>query len=975
MFDGYVDAINATDGSGAHCHMSSLAVCALLTRVGYAPVMQISCRDRNRIAVQGDILGAAAMGVCNLLCLSGDGVQAGDHPQAKPVFDLDAVTLLETARTLRDEHRFLSGRKISYAPRVFLGAAENPSALPLEFRAQRVAKKVAAGAQFIQTQYCYDLERLRAFMRRIEDLGLLGKVFILVGVGPLRSAATADWMRKNVPGPLYPRCRRPAPGRCRPQRAARGPDAVHRADPGDAPDPRRQRRAHHGLSPGTIRTRDRRALRRPRRSQALVSGARPIHSSHEDRSMTETVISSAKREVIIGFDHPFVMIGERINPTGRKILAAEMAAGDFSRVSADALAQVAAGAQMLDVNAGIPLADEPAILARAVQLVQSITDVPLSIDSSIVAALEAGLAVYKGKPLVNSVTGEEERLESVLPLVKKYGAAVVAISNDETGISEDPDVRYSIAKKIVERAADHGIPRSDVVVDPLVMPIGAINLGGTPGHAPAATPAQRTQGQHDLRRLERQFRPAEPQRHQRRVPDHGDRRRTDLRHHEPAPRRGHAGLPGGRCHDGPRPPLRQLDPEVPRTAACRGHGGRRRATRTARGWQPQAARLSAVRLGPAGTGMAEEDALVVFTPSGRRGRFALGTPVLAAARSLGVDVDSVCGGRAMCGRCQITVMEGDFAKHGVKSTAEHLSAVSETELNYGRRRTLAADRRLSCQARIQGDLVIDVPASSQVHRQVVRKAADEREITLNPVVSLHYVEVAEPDMHNPASDLQRLCKALEREWQLVDLECDLSLLPSLQPRLRAGKWAVTVAVHGRKQIIALWPGLHERAFGLAVDIGSTTIAMHLCDLTTGNVLATSGGMNPQIRFGEDLMSRVSYSMMHPEGAQADDGGGARGAQRTRHAGLAGRRGGNGRDPRGRLRRQPDHAPPAARDRSGRARRRAVRALRRRGADHQGRRTGPAAAPECARLRAALHRRPRRRRHRGRHARRTSRPAP
>ena len=194
--------------------------------------------------------------------------------------------------------------------------------------------------------------------------------------------------------------------------------------------------------------------------------------------MTETVISSASREVIIGFDHPFVMIGERINPTGRKILAAEMAAGDFTRVSSDALAQVQAGAQMLDVNAGIPLADEPAILARAVQLVQSITDVPLSIDSSIVAALEAGLAVYKGKALVNSVTGEEERLESVLPLVKKYGAAVVAISNDETGISEDPDVRFAIAKKIVERAADHGIPACDVVVDPLVMPIGAINLAG-----------------------------------------------------------------------------------------------------------------------------------------------------------------------------------------------------------------------------------------------------------------------------------------------------------------------------------------------------------------------------------------------------------------------------------------------------------------------------------------------------------------
>lgn len=194
--------------------------------------------------------------------------------------------------------------------------------------------------------------------------------------------------------------------------------------------------------------------------------------------MTDTIISSATREVVIGFDRPFVIIGERINPTGRKILAAEMAAGDFSRVEADARAQIEAGAHMLDVNAGIPLADEPAILARAIQLVQSITDVPLSIDSSIVAALEAGLAVYKGKALVNSVTGEEDRLETVLPLVKKYGAAVVAISNDETGISEDPDVRFAVAKRIVERAMDHGIPASDVVVDPLVMPIGAINQAG-----------------------------------------------------------------------------------------------------------------------------------------------------------------------------------------------------------------------------------------------------------------------------------------------------------------------------------------------------------------------------------------------------------------------------------------------------------------------------------------------------------------
>jgi 5-methyltetrahydrofolate--homocysteine methyltransferase len=191
-----------------------------------------------------------------------------------------------------------------------------------------------------------------------------------------------------------------------------------------------------------------------------------------------TELSSSSRTVLIGPDHPFVIIGERINPTGRKMLAAEMATGDYSRVISDAAAQVEAGAAMLDVNSGIPLADEPAILAEAIQIVQSVTDVPISIDSSIVEALRRGLEVYQGKPLVNSVTAEEERLEAVLPLVKKYGAAVIGISNDETGISEDPDVRFEVAKKIVERAMDHGIPREDVLIDPLVMPIGAMRYAG-----------------------------------------------------------------------------------------------------------------------------------------------------------------------------------------------------------------------------------------------------------------------------------------------------------------------------------------------------------------------------------------------------------------------------------------------------------------------------------------------------------------
>jgi methylenetetrahydrofolate reductase (NADPH) len=204
LFDGYVDAINATDGSGANCHMSSLAVCALLTRAGYAPVMQMSCRDKNRIAMQGDILGGAAMGVCNLMCLSGDGVQSGDHPQAKPVFDLDCMSLLEIARTMRDKQQFQSGRKIDFAPRVFLGAAANPFVPPFDWRAQRTLKKIEAGAQFIQTQYCYDVPLLRQYMRALEDLGALNKVFILVGVGPLRSAKAAEWMRSNVAGVHIP---------------------------------------------------------------------------------------------------------------------------------------------------------------------------------------------------------------------------------------------------------------------------------------------------------------------------------------------------------------------------------------------------------------------------------------------------------------------------------------------------------------------------------------------------------------------------------------------------------------------------------------------------------------------------------------------------------------------------------------------------------------------------------------------------
>jgi len=204
LFDGWVDAINATDGSGAHCHMGSMAVCALLTRLGYALIMQISCRDKNRIAIQGDILGGAAMGVCNMLCLSGDGVQTGDHPNAKPVFDLDCISLLNIANDMREKSAFQSGRALEHPPQVFLGAAANPFVEPFDWRPQRLLKKVEAGAQFIQTQYCYDIDRLKTYMQQIRDLGLDEKVFLLIGVGPLASARTAEWMRNNVPGVHIP---------------------------------------------------------------------------------------------------------------------------------------------------------------------------------------------------------------------------------------------------------------------------------------------------------------------------------------------------------------------------------------------------------------------------------------------------------------------------------------------------------------------------------------------------------------------------------------------------------------------------------------------------------------------------------------------------------------------------------------------------------------------------------------------------
>ena len=264
--------------------------------------------------------------------------------------------------------------------------------------------------------------------------------------------------------------------------------------------------------------------------------------------------------------------------------------------------------------------------------------------------------------------------------------------------------------------------------------------------------------------------------------------------------------------------------------------------------------------------VADRQARVVFTPSGRRGEFPLGTPVLQAAWELGVDIASICGGRGLCGRCRVVCAEGDFPKHGIVSGPEHLSPAGAVEARFGERnRPLAPGHRLSCQAAIRGDLLIDVPPESQVHRQVVRKDADSRPVRLDPVIRLYLVDVAPADLGAPGSDLTRLLDALDAQWDLQPA-FPAALLPELQRLLRAGEWSVTVAVHQDAEVLAVWPGLRERIYGVAIDVGSTTIAAHLCDLGSGDVLCSKGMMNPQIRFGEDLMSRVSYVMMHPEGS-------------------------------------------------------------------------------------------------------------
>lgn len=263
----------------------------------------------------------------------------------------------------------------------------------------------------------------------------------------------------------------------------------------------------------------------------------------------------------------------------------------------------------------------------------------------------------------------------------------------------------------------------------------------------------------------------------------------------------------------------------------------------------------------------KKECKVVFTPSGKRGYFSKGTSLLNASRQLSVDIDSVCGGRALCGRCQIEVTEGDFAKHNIHSSISSVEGITEAENKFRERRGLSENRRLSCQALLLSDVVIDVPAQSQVHQQVIRKKNEAHDIDIDPMVKAYYVKVEEPDMHKGSGDLLRLMEALKKEWELEGLTCSLELIQSLQKILRVSQWNITVAVRDNSEIISIWPGFKDMLYGIAIDVGSTTIAAHLCELSSGKVIGSSGLMNPQIRFGEDLMSRVSYIMMNDGGEE------------------------------------------------------------------------------------------------------------
>ncbi len=464
----HVDAINATDNPAAHAHASNVAIAVALQTLGAEPILQVVCRDKNRLAAQADIMGAALFGVRNVCALTGDDVTAGDEPEARRVFDLDGPQLVKVASGLAEGH-YLSGRAIADAPDLFIGAVENPFAPPIDYRVQRALIKSEAGARFLQLQIGYHPDRLESFVRGCVENGVAARTALLPTICLTRTARALSFMNDKVPGISVPTELQ--------QRVAAASDVAEESYQVSL------ELARHALSlPGVagIHVADfrhdgslGRLVSDLQLRTATSSAACPRPTRHPRRPM-HTVVRSATKQVTIGHDQPFCIIGERINPTGRKKFQEQLRAGDLSAVEIDVHAQVAGGATMLDVNMGAPLVDEADMLAKSILLIQSLTDLPLCIDSSVVEALEAGLAVYQGKALVNSITAEDERMEQILPLVKKHGAAIIALPNDEEEIPDDPHKRLELVDKIVEVATkEYGIPLEDLVIDPLAMPIGA----------------------------------------------------------------------------------------------------------------------------------------------------------------------------------------------------------------------------------------------------------------------------------------------------------------------------------------------------------------------------------------------------------------------------------------------------------------------------------------------------------------------
>ena len=582
----------------------------------------------------------------------------------------------------------------------------------------------------------------------------------------------------------------------------------------------------------------------------------------------ETVVQSRSRTVVIGPEQPFCIIGERINPTGRKAFQALLQAGDLSQLETDVPEQVAGGADMLDVNVGDPLADEVALMGEAVRIVQGLTDLPLCLDSSVIEALEAGLEAYEGKALVNSVTGEDERLEAILPLVAKHGAAVIGLANDED-IPMEPEVRLAVAKKIVSAAGDYGIPPEDVVIDALAMPVGALPERGHALRRDARADPRAPRRQHDLRRLEHGVRPAAAEHARRRVPlDRAEPRADERDHGRPLAgvrRRRAGGRPAART----RRVGRALDRIVPREAG----GGR--VVSAAEILPPCRRRRTASCCASSRPA----------TTARRRRRRASRPGRRSSTRRAGT------GSRST--RPAVATAPARSARCASSTGKVPLSSVDPRAFSI---EELKAGWRLACRAQAEEDLVVEVPPLSS--RPKAALVGVGRHVILRPAVQKRYLELEEPTLEDQASDLERVLAAMDD----VELRVPLEVVRTLGGTLRAADFKVT-AVLCDDLLLDVEPGdTTGRTFAIAFDLGTTTVVANLLDLETGSPLAVQSQLNKQQPFGADVISRVSATMLDPDALGAPAEPRARDARRARAGGVRGGRRAAGRDLRGLRRR-------------------------------------------------------------------------